>query len=141
MREQAASIAIEVEYLSQPEIEDHVKELLWSYRQFYLPDVESDSTPATEYESYMRESGQAWSALEAAFKHQPNFKQDMLQDMSEGAEERIESLLIAWSREINWPVSRKAGFWKSTANSAEESRQQTSRFLQDRYWPFTKVIR
>ena len=130
-----------MEYLSQPEIEDQVKELLWSYRQFYLPQVETDETSAADYNQYMRKSEQAWWALEAAFKHHAQWRKELLQDMSDGADIKLQTQLIAWSREINWPESEEPGFWRSTAQDAAESRQKTNLFLQDRYWPFTKVIR
>jgi hypothetical protein len=130
-----------VEYLSGPQIEEMVKELLWSFRQLFLPGVESDTTPEADYSRYMRESEQAWSYLEAAFNHQRQFKKELLQDMSEGALERIESQLIAWTRDMEWPTGGEARFWRSTANNAEGCREKTSIFMQDKYWPFTKIIR
>jgi hypothetical protein len=134
-------IMIEVEYLSASEIEDVIKELLWSYRQLYLPGVESNDTSAEDYARYTRESAQAWSALEAAFKHQNQFKEERLRDMSEGALERLTDELILWSREIEWPKGGMEGFWKATANTADECNEKTEIFMGDRYWPFTKIIR
>ncbi|RYP61155.1 hypothetical protein DL769_007837 [Monosporascus sp. CRB-8-3] len=137
----AAPIAIEVEYLPKADIAEMVRELLWSYRQLFLPGVESDNTPAADYARYTRESEQAWSALEAAFQHQSRFSKEMLRDMSEGALERIQDQLIAWTNDMEWPDGGEAGCWKSTANNAEECREKTGLFMQDRYWPFTKIIR
>ncbi len=139
--EHSAPITIEVEYLSASEIETVVKELLWSYRRLYLPDVESDETSAQDYARYERESLQAWSALEAAFKHKPEFDQHRLRDMSDGALERITSQLTEWSREIRWPEGGDNGTWRSTAETAEECCEKTGLFMADRYWPFTKIIR
>lgn len=118
-----------------------VKELLWSYRQLFLPGVDSDLTSAVDYARFTRESEQAWSALEAAFQHQRQFRRQMLQDMSEGALERIQDQLIAWTGDMEWPDGGDSGFWKSTATNAEECSEKTSIFMQDRYWPFTKIIR
>ncbi|KAK3306258.1 uncharacterized protein B0T15DRAFT_396538 [Chaetomium strumarium] len=140
-REHTAPITIEVEHLSGSATEDVIKELLWSYRQLYLPGVEDEGTSAEDYARYQRESAQAWSALEAAFKHKPEFKEEMLRDMSEGAMERLTEQLIGWSREIEWPDGTGDGVWRSTANTAEECARKTAVFMQDRYWPFTKVIR
>ncbi len=136
-----APITIEVEYLSAVEIEYMVKELLWSYRQLFLPGVESDATSEADYARYVRESEQAWSALEAAFKHRRQFGPEFLQDMSEGALERIGGQLIAWTRDMEWPGGGDARLWRSTANTAEECSEKTSLFMRDRYWPFTKIIR
>ncbi|RYP26651.1 hypothetical protein DL767_007934 [Monosporascus sp. MG133] len=137
----AAPIIIEVEYLAKDEIAEMVRELLWSYRQLFLPGVESDTTSAADYARYTRESEQAWSALEAAFQHQSRFSKEMLRDMSEGALERIQDQLISWTNDMEWPDGGEAGCWRSTASNAEECREKTGLFMQDRYWPFTKIIR
>lgn len=123
-----------------------VQELLWSYRQLFLPGVESDTTTEADYARYVRESELAWSALEAAFKHRPEFKQEMLQDMSDGALERLQESIVNWTKDMEWPsgsgVGEKTpGFWTETAQSAEECSAKTELFAQDRYWPFTKIIR
>ncbi|CEI60224.1 unnamed protein product [Fusarium venenatum] len=139
--EHTEPITIDVEYLSTPEIRELIKELLWSYRQLFLPGVESDKTSEQDYNNYMRESEQAWSALHAAFKHKRQFTQRMAQDMSEGALERITDQLIKWTEEIEWPAGGVDGFWTSTAQTADECVEQTKFFMQDKFWPFTKIIR
>ncbi|KAL8365133.1 hypothetical protein RB595_004106 [Gaeumannomyces hyphopodioides] len=142
--QQSAPIMLEVEYLSGSEIEDMIGELLWSYRQLYLPDVASDTTPAADYTRYMRESEQAWSALEAAFQHQPGFSREMLQDLSDGSLERLRNRLVGWARDIEWPRGddeAQDGIWRSTAATGEECCKKASLFMQNSYWPFTKVIR
>ncbi|KAH6656869.1 hypothetical protein BKA67DRAFT_553428 [Truncatella angustata] len=118
-----------------------LKELLWSYRQLFLPGVDSADTSEPEYARYMREAEQAYSALEAAFKHRREFRKEMLQDMSEGVSEIILKRLIEWTHDIAWPSSGDAGFWKSTATTADECCEKTSMFMQDRHWPFTKIVR
>jgi hypothetical protein len=117
-----------------------VGELLWNYRQPYFPGVQDDAS-AEDYERHQRESRQAWSALEAAFGHQPSFNEELLRDMSDGASERVTAQLVEWSREIEWPEGVEDGLWRSTADSAEECVEETALFMQDQYWPFTKLIR
>ena len=90
MSHHTSYIAIEVEYLSTSDIQDTIKELLWSYRQLYMPGAESDDVSAEDYERYARESAQAWASLEAAFGDHRQFSERWLQDMSDGAAERIE---------------------------------------------------
>ncbi|KAH7190559.1 hypothetical protein BKA60DRAFT_626321 [Fusarium oxysporum] len=136
-----APITIDVEYLSAPEIRDMIQELLWSYRQLYLPGVESDETSEQDYNRYMRESEQAWSALHAAFKHKRQFTKKFAQDISNGALERITDQLIEWAQEIEWPAGGVDGFWTSTAQTADECVEHTKLFMQDKFWPFTKIIR
>lgn len=140
-KDHTAPITIEVEYLSNTEIEDLIKELLWKYRQLFLPEIESDEVDAKDYARYVRESEQAWSALEAAFQHQSSFSSNYIQDMSAGAFDRIAEQLIMWSRELEWPEGGNNGKWSSTASTAEECYEKTNVFTQDQFWPFTKIIR
>lgn len=136
----AAPVTIEAEYLSDAAVQEMVKELLWSYRQLFLPLVET-STSEEDYKEFTRESEKAWSALHSAFGHKPALTKHFLQDMSEGALDRITDQLIEWAREIEWPAGAEDGFWKSTAATADECCELTKTFLQDKNWPFTKIIR
>lgn len=140
-RDHTAPITIEVEYLSKSEIEDLIKELLWNYRQIFLPEVEEDTVDPKDYARYQRESEQAWSALEAGFKHQRGFNKQLLSDMAEGGLAKATSKLIQWAHELQWPGDGSSGTWKATADTAEECCEKTSIFMQDRFWPFTKIIR
>ncbi|KFY06936.1 hypothetical protein V492_07602 [Pseudogymnoascus sp. VKM F-4246] len=140
--EHVALITIEVEYLSMDEIEDLIKELVWNYRQMYLPSTEGDSTSENEYATMQRKSEQAWSSLEAGFSHQPSFNKAMLiNDMSEAGLSVTNSQLLQWACDLDWPDSGENGKWTSTADTADECCEKTSVFMQDRFWPFTKIIR
>ncbi|KFY49525.1 hypothetical protein V496_09946 [Pseudogymnoascus sp. VKM F-4515 (FW-2607)] len=137
-----APITIEVEYLSIGEIEDLIKELVWNYRQMYLPHTEGDSISENEYATMQRESEQAWSSLEAGFSHQPSFNKAMLiNDLSEAGLSIANSQLVQWAYELDWPDSGEIGKWTSTADTADECCEKTSVFMEDRFWPFTKIIR
>lgn len=143
---QIAPIEIEVEYLSTMEISQHIDELLWNFRRLFLPRAEElskceDRVSEKEYARYERESDQAWSALEAAFQHETLFTRDFLSDNSVGALERVTSQLLDWAHGIQWPDSGSSGIWKSTAHTADECCELTSTFMQDKLWPFTKIIR
>ena len=141
--EHTAPITVEVEHLSPPEIDELIKELVWNYRKLYLPGVEDETIPEEEYQRYQRESELAWYTLEAAFKHRREFKQDLLRDMSDGAADKIIGKLISWTEDLEWPEGNGStnGVWKSTAETAEECCEKTAAFMQDRLWPFTKIIR
>lgn len=141
--EHTAPITVEVEHLSQPEIGELIKELVWNFRNFYLPGVENDFVSGEEYQRFRRESELAWSSLESAFKHRREFKQDLLRDMSDGAEDRIIAQLTGWTEDIEWPEGDGSpnGVWRSTAQMAEECCEKTAAFMRDRLWPFTKIIR
>jgi hypothetical protein len=133
-----------VEYLQQDEIVKELTDLVWSYRKFYLPGVESDKTTAEDYQQCQRESETAWDNLQAAFQHKEEFSQEFMGDMSDGSTERITRQLIDWSKEIEWPVSdddSSEGFWRSTADDPEECTEKTEEFTKERLWPFTKIIR
>lgn len=98
--------------------------------------------PGEEYNRIQLKSERAWSALEAAFKHQKEFSDKFLSDQSEGAMETVASKLIQWTREIAWPKTNSHdGVWISMAENAKECCDKTNDFMQDRLWPFTKILR
>ncbi|EFQ96945.1 hypothetical protein MGYG_08870 [Nannizzia gypsea CBS 118893] len=140
--DQSGPIAIEIEYLSADEIDKLIGELIWNYRQPFLPMAQGNGLTDAEYVQCQRESDQAWSALEAAFKHQSQFKEEFLSDMSDGALERVTERLTLWARDIPWPEGDDGtGKWSSSAQSVEECYEKTKAFMEDRLWPFTKIIR
>ncbi|OAQ87853.1 dynamin, GTPase domain-containingprotein [Purpureocillium lilacinum] len=140
--EHTAPITIEVDYFSASEIAVLVRELLYSYRQLDLPLVQSlEDTSEEVYAKCERESANAWSLLEAAFKHKPQFTMSYARDTSDGALERISSQLIQWANELEWPNNGQEGRWVATATTAEDCVEQTKQFAHDKYWPFTKIIR
>lgn len=141
--DQSAPIAIEVECMTQAQIEDVLAELLWSFR---LPHLLWTSSPQEisadpDYVRHQRESAQAWSALHAAFGNRRGFADADFQDVTEEGFERNKALLIEWSREIQWPEGVDDGLWVSTASSADECWRKTGVFMTDQYFPFTKVLR
>lgn len=136
----SAPFTIEVEYLSEAEIEEIVKELLWDYRQLYLPGVEQELN-ADEYKKCCEQSELAWSTLGAAFGDRREFRKELLRDSSDEAKERALALLLQWTQELDWPEGGSDGMWRSTAQDAEECCEKTGQFMENRLWPFTKVVR
>ncbi|KAF7956008.1 hypothetical protein EAE96_004929 [Botrytis aclada] len=135
--------SIEVEYLSKPERQEMVEELLWSYRQLFFPDSdnEGNALDSDEQERIERESAVAWSALEALFSQQEKFNVSFVSDKSEGAFERIKSQLLEWMQKINFPADDESGLWTASAHTSDECQELTSVFMEDKLWPFTKIIR
>ena len=137
-----APFTIEAEYLSSTEIEELIEELVWSFRKPYIPYPEEEDKPSKdEQENNQKESDQAWSALEAAFGHKDSFSRAFLSDMAEGASAKITKQLLKWSKEIEWPDDGESGFWEDTAETIDECSEKTSVFMENRLWPFTKIIR
>ncbi|KAJ5195100.1 uncharacterized protein N7498_008538 [Penicillium cinerascens] len=134
---QSHRIQVEVEYLSGVAMKDHVNELLWSFRRAFLPDVAKDSLTAAD----LKEIKEAWSALESAFGNEKEFNRKFLSDKSEGAFEKIAEQLIKWTKTIPWPTDASDGKWVTYAETAEEFYTKTSLFMQNRIWPFTKIMR
>ena len=139
--DQQDPITIEVDYLSKSEIEELIRELVWNYRQLFLPGIEENTVFSAEYPRLQRESDHAWSALQAAFGHQPQFREEFLSDVSDGALDRVTGQLISWSGDIEWPEGGSAGKWTSTAQTTDECYEKTRTFMRNRLWPFTKIIR
>jgi len=61
--------------------------------------------------------------------------------MAEGGLAEATDKLIQWAHELEWPDGGNSGTWKATADTADECCEKTSIFMQDRFWPFTKIIR
>ncbi|KAH0592355.1 hypothetical protein MHUMG1_09968 [Metarhizium humberi] len=83
----------------------------------------------------------AWSALDAAFRHHQEFSKQFLQDDSSGAVERIKAKLVRWAEEIDWPDDVVDSVWRSSARDSRECFEMTRKYMGDKHWPFTKIIR
>lgn len=129
--------------MSEQEIDNLVKELVWNYRRLYLPGLENETMSAEDYKHYQKESERAWSSLEPAFKHRQEFNETFLRNMSEGALEEIIDRLKEWAKDLDWLDGEKPNscVQTSTAATAAECCDITAAFMQDRLWPFTKIIR
>jgi hypothetical protein len=137
---QKDNILIEVEILSRSEIEDVVTGYLWNYRLFHNAD-DNNELGQEEFRTCQADALHSWSVLNTAFGHHNEFSTQFLEDDSAGALERIEEKLITWANEIDWPDNVKDSVWRSSAKDSEECLQRTRRFMGDKHWPFTKIIR
>jgi hypothetical protein len=132
---------IEVEYLSEASIKDHIKELVWSFRRMILPNVAANLVSPADYMTYRRESEQAWSSLSTAFSHQKEFSREFLLNESEEAFEHITNRLCEWTATIPWPRGGRNGKWVASAKTTDECYEATRPFTRQNLWPFTKIIR
>ena len=105
-----------------------------------MPGVEQELN-ADEYKKCCEQSELAWSTLGAAFGDRREFKKELLRDNSDEAKERALALLLQWTQELDWPEGGSDGMWRSTAQDAEECCEKIGRFMENRLWPFTKVVR
>ncbi|KAJ5559991.1 hypothetical protein N7513_002390 [Penicillium frequentans] len=132
---QTERIKVEVDFLCGAALEDHINELLWSFRRQFLDAKDSLSTDD------MKECREAGSALQSAFGSERGYNRQFMTDKSEGAFERILDQLIKWTKTIPWPTGASDGKWVTNAKTAEEFHTKTSLFMQDRIWPFTRIMR
>ena len=133
---------IEVEYLTRPEIEETIKELLWNFRRINLPDVERETVSAAEWQRLEREREVAWAALSAAFGHHGEQElRDLCDRNYEGTDDETFDRLIQWTDELDWPIGGTDGKFQDSADSTDECSEKTDYFMDNRFWPFTRVIR
>lgn len=138
----ASQFFMEVEYLTKSEIDETIKELLWNYRHIHLPDVSEAATSVEEYARLEREREVAWSALRAAFGHRGEQQlKNLCDQIFEGAYDDAAEKLATWADELEWPDSGTNGKYQYSASTAEECSEKAEYFMDDRFWPFTKVIR
>ena len=123
-----AKITIEVEYLSDSDMEEFIEELVWSYRQLFLKEWTEGDKDFIKQEA---ESDTAWSALNAAFGHRGNLKSLFGDDSSEGLK-TIKDRLLEWCSDLAWPEASNSGSWSSTAEPADECWDKTAVFMSDR---------
>lgn len=64
-----------------------------------------------------------------------------MKDSSDGAEERILTLLKSWSKQLQWPAEAEQGTWIGSAENVEECNEKTEKFSKENLWPFVKVTR
>jgi hypothetical protein len=138
---QAAPILLEVEYLSEIEIKERLKELLWSFVKAFLPGNDDPAISASQFKQIDEESTTAWALLQAAFSHQADFSRNSLQDQTEGAFKKNLEQLVGWTRDLQWPEGEVDGKWSYHTSEAEDCLEKMDIFFTDRFWPFTKIIR
>ena len=129
---------MEVEYLNEAEINEQLHELLWSYRQLFTVDKETDVN-ARDYEQMERESALALATLRGVFGSRAETEPDFLQ--AKDAFNSILGRLRGLAREISWPEGAQDGKWSSTAETAGQCHDQTEAFMKEGLWPFTKIVR
>jgi hypothetical protein len=144
-REHTAKYTIEIDCMTDDEIDEQLRELLWSYRQFHLRDREDKMVTGDELKLQEKQSKLAWDTLHAAFGNLPGSREKLtenyLQDSSDGAKERIQAQLKLWTKQLPWPAEVKQGGWLGTADTGKECSEETKNFLTGNLWPFVKVIR
>jgi hypothetical protein len=127
--------------MTDKEIEEQLRELLWSYRYFHISDLDDKGMTADEQTQLEAQSKLAWDTLQAAFGSKRELTEVYLQDTSAGAEERIQQKLKLWTDQLQWPGGEHESSWVRTAETVDECNKQTQYFLTGNLWPFIKVIR
>ncbi|KAF7544840.1 hypothetical protein G7046_g9700 [Stylonectria norvegica] len=129
-------IVIEVDFLESCEMEEMVSQLLETSQRAY------DECNL----NCCRESlhAEAWSALQAAFSHQPLFDESYLfRNTSDDAFQRRKSQLVQWASELKSTLRGHEGLgeWVFGAKTSEECCKLLQDVTQGRYYPFIRLIR
>ena len=91
--------SIEVDYHSNEDIQESVRELVWSYQKFHMIDNSMDQVTEEELRRCQNESKIAWWSLQAAFGHHKELEQVL--DVSSGcAYDTIVSQIFDWVEEL-----------------------------------------
>lgn len=140
-REHTAKYTVEVDCMTDDEIDELLRELLWSYRQFYVCDLNKNDVTADERKEFEEQSKLAFDTLQVAFGANKILTKEYLQDPSDGAEERIKAQLKIWREQLKWPVKKHEGKWLGTADNVQKLNEKPREFSSGNLWPFVKVIR
>lgn len=125
-----SNFLVEAEYLALEELDEHLEELLWSFRQPYAPDLKTD-VGGEELKNLETASQVAGDTLKAAFGNQSDFHEELLKDFSDGSFKTILSTLRTWARSMEWPSGAEEGIWKTSASTAEQCWALTKQFMKD----------
>ncbi|TVY12926.1 hypothetical protein LARI1_G009230 [Lachnellula arida] len=139
--EHTAKYTIEIDRMTDVEVEEQLRELLYSYRSFHIMDLDDKGVSADEQRRLELRSKLAWDTLKAAFGSKQELTEKYLRDSSSGAEERLREKLKHWTNELVWPRDSYESGWLETAGLAEECKHKTQQFLGGNLWPFIKTIR
>lgn len=141
-----APFTIEVEYSNETDTQELLHELLYSYQEFWSPDVErlaqSEKTEETkEYNTIENRSGAALATLRSIFPEADEINTEYLKDRSDGAFDKILQRLKHLAQELQWPEGAQDGTWIATATDAGACREQVDLFMKNGLWPLTNVVR
>lgn len=139
-QEHIAKFTIEIDRMTNQEIGEQLKELLWSYRQFYLSDLDDSNATAEDQKLLEQQSKVAWAILQAAFGDKDILTETALKDKSDRAEVRIQGLLEQWTEKLEWPNDVDAGRCEA-ADNCEECAEKIREILSGNLWPFIRVVR
>ncbi len=141
----ASQITLEVEYYTAVETEELLADLVGNFRKVQLfpeaPSTEDEEALSRNRQHSENQSKEAWSALQAAFGHHELFGRSFLLDQTEGAFDRIISQLNQWTQLLQWPEEAKDGRYSISVDDEEDCAENISLFMQDKFWPFTKIMR
>ncbi|KAG4437321.1 hypothetical protein IFR05_007217 [Cadophora sp. M221] len=137
----SAKYTIEIDRMTDSEIEEQLQELLWSYRFYHITDLDDIGMGADEQARLEAQSKLAWDTLKAAFGSKRELTETYLRDPGDGAKERIQNRLKEWSSTLRWPRDSHESGWLGSAETADECKSQTQQFKIGNLWPFVKVIR
>jgi hypothetical protein len=138
---QSAKYTIEIDRMTDAEIKEHLGELLWSYRNFHIWDLDEKGMTAKEQKHLEKKAKLAWDTLQSAFGSRRGLTEACLKDSSDGAEERIQQQLKLWTDSLQWPGDSHHSGWLGSAETVQEYNRKTQQFLTGGLWPFIKVIR
>lgn len=140
-----SKITLEVEYYTEAETQELLADLVKDFRTAQLlpeaPSAEDLQAAPRNEDLVEARSNEAWSALEAAFGHHKLFGRSFLLDRSSGALDRITSQLVQWTQLLQWPSEARDGRFSIAANGEDDCVSKISLLMQDKFWPFTKIIR
>lgn len=135
-----APFKVEMHFCNQSESDELIKELVRSYRGIHLLQLDGDEISASECEEVERRHEVAWSALSAAFGHHRQLK-SLCDKKTENANDEVVAQLSTWFADLQWPSGSQNGRWESPFESANDCLNMTSNLMEDRFWPFIKIIR
>ncbi|MCJ1431481.1 hypothetical protein MMC27_000834 [Xylographa pallens] len=135
-----AAFTIDAEFLTSEEMALELKELLHDYRQAFRDGINDDTGPA-EHELILRRSAVAISTLKSIFSAHNDVSEEVLQDKSPNAFDRILLYLQSLASSLAWPEGAVDGRWTTTADNVEEYQTKIASLNHAGLFPLIRVVR
>jgi len=123
------------------EIEDLLRQSVIDYRRYHLVDQNDIERPDSVEEEHLQVKAKlSWDTLIAVFADRDGCTEVLFKNAAIPTDE-ITRLVLGWKDEIAWPAGFDTSATLRTADNVSDCVARIEEFLEERLWPFIKVVR
>jgi len=127
--------------MEHQEIEGLLRQSVTDYRRYHLLGQNGSERSSSDEEEHLQVKAKlAWDTLVAAFGHHEGCTEILFKNAGIPNEE-LTSMVLGWQNEIIWPAGFHTSATLRTADNVSDCVARIGEFLEERLWPFIKVVR